>query len=431
MPLGRSAGRSSPSLLAHAEDAADHNLPLLYWYAAGAARRRGPGHGAEAGGGRQGAAAAAVHGPPRRRDRHAGGDRHCSSTAPGEADDADHAARATSAACRTGCKGQRQCPMPTDWPAAFAKLGDRPRTPTSASQALAVAVDVRRPDGVRRRCARSLADAKADAAARQAALAALLDARDKRARRRSCSSSSSDPALRRRAIRGLAGVRRPEDAGRAPRRVRRRSPPPRSATPSPRSPPGRPTPRRCSTPSRRRRCPPPTCRPRSSASCATSATRRLDEQIADVWGTVRDTAGRPQEAHRRRGRRSSPPRPGRRRTWRRGRAVFAKRLPAVPHALRRRRQGRPGHHRRRTAPTSTTCWRTSSTRSAVIPKEYAATKLDLADGRVVTGIVKEETKATLTVATANETLTHPGGGRRQARRRSHAVDDAGRPDSSS
>ena len=45
--------------------------------------------------------------------------------------------------------------------------------------------------------------------------------------------------------------------------------------------------------------------------------------------------------------------------------------------------------------------------SAVIPKEYAATRLALADGRVVTGIVKEENAATLTVATANETLTLP------------------------
>jgi putative heme-binding domain-containing protein len=45
--------------------------------------------------------------------------------------------------------------------------------------------------------------------------------------------------------------------------------------------------------------------------------------------------------------------------------------------------------------------------SAVIPKEYAATRLELADGRVVTGIVKEETKTALTVVTATETLTIP------------------------
>ncbi|MFO0936909.1 MAG: family 16 glycoside hydrolase [Gemmataceae bacterium] len=45
--------------------------------------------------------------------------------------------------------------------------------------------------------------------------------------------------------------------------------------------------------------------------------------------------------------------------------------------------------------------------SAVIPKEYAATKIDLADGRVVTGIIKQDNGTTLTVATATETLTIP------------------------
>ena len=45
--------------------------------------------------------------------------------------------------------------------------------------------------------------------------------------------------------------------------------------------------------------------------------------------------------------------------------------------------------------------------SAVIPKEYAATTLDLADGRSVIGIIKGETAAILTVVTANETLTIP------------------------
>jgi putative membrane-bound dehydrogenase-like protein len=45
--------------------------------------------------------------------------------------------------------------------------------------------------------------------------------------------------------------------------------------------------------------------------------------------------------------------------------------------------------------------------SAVIPKEYAATKIDLTDGRVITGIIKEQTTTTLTVLTANETLAIP------------------------
>ena len=45
--------------------------------------------------------------------------------------------------------------------------------------------------------------------------------------------------------------------------------------------------------------------------------------------------------------------------------------------------------------------------SAVIPKEYAATVLELNDGRVIIGIVKNETPATVTVVTATETLTLP------------------------
>src|SRR5206468_2394062 len=43
--------------------------------------------------------------------------------------------------------------------------------------------------------------------------------------------------------------------------------------------------------------------------------------------------------------------------------------------------------------------------SAVIPKEYAATVITLNNGRVITGIVKEETARALTVITQEETLT--------------------------
>jgi putative membrane-bound dehydrogenase-like protein len=45
--------------------------------------------------------------------------------------------------------------------------------------------------------------------------------------------------------------------------------------------------------------------------------------------------------------------------------------------------------------------------SAVIPKEYVATRIDLKNGRVITGIVKEKNSTALIVATANETLTIP------------------------
>jgi putative membrane-bound dehydrogenase-like protein len=45
--------------------------------------------------------------------------------------------------------------------------------------------------------------------------------------------------------------------------------------------------------------------------------------------------------------------------------------------------------------------------SAVIPKEYAASKIVLATGRTVTGIIRSETDRVLTVQTANEVLTIP------------------------
>jgi len=45
--------------------------------------------------------------------------------------------------------------------------------------------------------------------------------------------------------------------------------------------------------------------------------------------------------------------------------------------------------------------------SAVIPKDYTMTQLTLKSGRAVTGIVKGETPVALTVVTANETLTIP------------------------
>jgi len=45
--------------------------------------------------------------------------------------------------------------------------------------------------------------------------------------------------------------------------------------------------------------------------------------------------------------------------------------------------------------------------SAVIPKEYTATVVELKNGRVVTGIIKGDTPVALTVQTVNETLTLP------------------------
>jgi putative heme-binding domain-containing protein len=45
--------------------------------------------------------------------------------------------------------------------------------------------------------------------------------------------------------------------------------------------------------------------------------------------------------------------------------------------------------------------------SAVIPKEYAATLIEMKDGRVLTGIVRADTPVAVTVVTVNDTLTLP------------------------
>jgi putative membrane-bound dehydrogenase-like protein len=47
--------------------------------------------------------------------------------------------------------------------------------------------------------------------------------------------------------------------------------------------------------------------------------------------------------------------------------------------------------------------------SAVIPKEYTSTVIELQSGRIITGIIKTDTPAALTVVTVNETLTVPRG----------------------
>ncbi|HEY2910704.1 MAG TPA: family 16 glycoside hydrolase [Gemmataceae bacterium] len=45
--------------------------------------------------------------------------------------------------------------------------------------------------------------------------------------------------------------------------------------------------------------------------------------------------------------------------------------------------------------------------SGVIPKEYAATRIATVEDRVITGIVKEETKSSLTIVTVTESITVP------------------------
>lgn len=131
----------------------------------------------------------------------------------------------------------------------------------------------------------------------------------------------------------------------------------------------------------------------------------LDRQIAAVWGIVRSTAAdrvKAIAALRSRLLRSS----GTPADLSLGRAVFNKTC-AQCHTL----FGSGG----KVGPDITGANRGSLDYllenildpSAVIPKEYAMTVLTLGSGRIVSGIIREETAKTLTVLTQNETLVVP------------------------
>ena len=247
-----------------------------------------------------------VHGPADRRDRHARGARRCSSKPLGEATDRRPAARVPRAACRRRSKGSGRCRCRRAGRPRSTTLLKSPRRRRARTRRMALAVDVRRPEGARRHCARCSPTPKADAAARQAALAALVDGRRRGTRRRCCTGCVAD-----------AGPARRGDPRRWPafddpktpavilarlRDARRRREARRRSTRSP------PAPAYAKAlldavadkkVARGRRV-----RPTSSGSCATSRTPTLDKQIAEVWGVVRDTPADRQGAHRRRGRRS-------------------------------------------------------------------------------------------------------------------------------
>lgn len=131
----------------------------------------------------------------------------------------------------------------------------------------------------------------------------------------------------------------------------------------------------------------------------------LDKRIAEVWGVVRDTpADRAKLIAQFRKLLKSPPRTPPDVVL--GRSLYSKTC-AQCHAL----FGVGG----KVGPDITGSNRASLDYllenlldpSAVIPKEYAASIIELGSGRFITGIVKEQTAAAVTVVTANEVLTLP------------------------
>ncbi len=386
-------------LLAHGEDAGDHNLPLMYWYAVEPLAAEDPARALEL------AAGAKVRQILPFMVRRIG--------APGTPEAigllVSALARAPEAGAqlayvkglRDALKGRPQVQMPDAWPAAFAKLAASTDAEVR-SQAAALAVtfgDVRAFDTLRK----LVTSTTADAAARHAALAALLAANDKQLVS-VLRGLLADPVLRRDALRGLAHYDDPQtpaavlavygqlDAAEK-----------RDALTT-----------LASRPAYARALLDAVAEKKVAAADVSAEVVRslrnlkdaaLTKRIADVWGVVRDTpADRAREIARYRKMLTGATSPAADVAL--GRAIFAKtcqnchKLFGVGGAV---------------GPDITGANRADLNYllenildpSAVIPKEYAATILETKAGRVITGIVKGETPAALTVVTANETLTIP------------------------
>jgi putative membrane-bound dehydrogenase-like protein len=303
-----------------------------------------------------------------------------------------------------GLKGKRQFPMPKEWPDASVKLAASSSVDVRGqAQALAVVFGDKTAFAALRNV---LADPKAATAARQAALTSLVDARDAELVP-VLHALVSEPALRGAALRGLAAFDDPKTPGvilgaygsftLAEKRDALATLAARPASA-----------KALMAAVAAKTVPASDVSAETVRQLRNLGDKELDRSIAELWGVVRDTPAdrakliaewkkkltAPSKA--------PPPDTGR------GRAVFARTCQQC-HTL----YGVGG----KVGPDITGSNRANLDYllenifdpSAVIPKEYAATVLNLADGRTVTGIIKEETKTALTVMTDRETLTIPVG----------------------
>jgi putative membrane-bound dehydrogenase-like protein len=388
------------NLATHAEDAADPNLPLLYWYAA---------------------EPLADKDIPRvlalveeskiplllafmvRRVGSAATPQALSYLVARLAKTDDKAVQLTYLrGMQDGLKGRRDVPMPAGWSDAYTELSrSRSAEVRQHATALAVTFGDRRAFETLRQVAGS---PDADPVARQSALTALLDARDKELPPL-LHKLVGDQALRGQALRGLASY----DDPKTPDVILAVYPSLNSQdkrdalnTLASRAVYGKALIEAVAT------------KKIANADVSADIVRqlrnlrdpRLDARITEVWGLVRIT---PTDRLRMiADARKLITGPGQPPDLPLGRAVFAKTCQQC-HTL----FGTGG----RVGPELTGSNRANLDYllenildpSAVIPKEYVATLIELKSGRIVTGIVRGETPAALTVVTATETLTVPRG----------------------
>jgi putative membrane-bound dehydrogenase-like protein len=384
-------------LLTH-DDAADPNLTLLYWYAAEPLAEADPASALKL------AAESKVPLLPFMARRvGAIGTPEAINTlvaALGDAANADQQL-AYLRGVQEGLKGKRRADMPKAWADAYPKLRGS-RNAEVKSQALALAVTFGDENAIAA-LRTVLADPQADAARRQQALSALLGARDQQLAGL-LQRLVADPKMQAAAVRGLAAYDDPKTpavllaayAGFTPA-AKRDVLNTLAARPA--------YAKALLDAIGAKKVPASDVPAEIIRQLRNLGDKSLEKQIAAVWGTVRDTPADRKKLIANWRKKLTAPYQGPA-DLEFGRAVFAKTCQQC-HTL----YGVGG----KVGPDITGANRADLNYllenifdpSAVIPKEYAATKLDLVDGRVVTGIVKEETKATLTVVTANEMLTVP------------------------
>jgi putative heme-binding domain-containing protein len=302
---------------------------------------------------------------------------------------------------RQALKGRRQVAMPAEWAAPSAKLASS-NVPEIRREAQALAVTFGDPKALEQTRQRLISvDTELDV--RKSALASLLEARDHQLAP-VLQKLIREPALRGAALRGLAGYDDPQSPAVIIAAYASLSP----------------SERRDALNTLASRAGYGMALLDAIAAKKVAANEvpadiirqlrilkdmALDKRIADVWGIVRDTPAdraRLMAQYRRMITRPSPTRPD----LALGRALYVKTC-AQCHVL----FGVGG----KVGPDLTGSNRVNLDYllenildpSAVIPKEYTVTLLTLTNGRVITGIVREETDAALSVVTANETLTIP------------------------
>ncbi len=386
------------SLATHGEDATDHNLPLMVWYAAEPLAAEDPARALDL--------AAKAKLPLLafmvRRIAAIGTPESLALLVDHLGKTDDTTAQITIlAGINESLKGRRRVPMPAGWPAVFRRLGNA-HQPEVQSQALSLAATFGDPQALVALRA-TLADTAANPALRHAALTSLAGAKDPRLLPL-LHKLIAEPPLRAAAIKALAGYDDPA----TPSLLLGAYP---TLTPA----------------ERRDALNTLAARPAYGKALLDAVAAKsipagdvsadivrqlrnlhdadLTRRIAEAWGVVRDTPADRKAAIARykkmvNTRKDLAP------DLSHGRLLFAKTCQQCHTLFGVGGKVGPditGSNR----PNLDYLLENILDPSAVIPKEYAATLIILKSGRSITGIVREETPAALTVITANETLTVP------------------------